>query len=322
MSIEIGEPDFNRVVIVHPPWNSEVADAARERLTGWLGNDITATTLETTSGEVEPNAALFHNKLEEGDAVALVSGDGTFNLFMRAMFSQPELQERLKSISVTSLNQGGNACDIGTSLHGRFQKDPQAIFSRDRLRAVSAYTLSTTITPEAQESVADEARKTTKHLAVSYIGMGKTAEATSRLTEEWYRKGNRIIRDARIVAGTLANGSSFEIISDRGYQGSFSELTIANGPNMAKWAHFPVELWQPRYRLTTVPKGRLATAYAASMLLVGAARGINAIEPTRLMTETAVAMHFDGEPPINVPAQSEVIVGLGKTFTALTTRKI
>lgn len=310
-------PQLERVGVVFNPTqeNAErdahkAADELRDRLPLASPHIFV---MPTISGGVEANAERLSRIARPGDAYAIRMGDGGFGRFVEAAQSEP-MEHLLGDISITSLNSGGNACDIGRSLHGRWNTTPSGIFSR-RLQAVTAYTL--------QCSVKSDENGTQMYNAGLYVGFGKSGKGTEIVNHPDYRRGKKIIRDLGVMTSILSSDIAFDAITDKGDTFALGDLTYSNAPCMAKLGNYPVEMWDPEFRVTPVGKGRQAGAFAAATLLIGKTPGFNTDTPSRFTVggESPVQMHYDGEPPILVWPGSVVEVGLAPgTYTALTTR--
>lgn len=301
---------YDRIVLLHNPWNEAIARRCQDELTEWTPAKIAM--LGTAAGGYEPNGELLQNQLEEGDALAVVGGDGTFRLAIGSLML-PGMEDLGKRISVTSLNQGGNACDIGRTLHGRWRKRPSQIFNRD-LQAVTAYLMDCTI--ENETGIAT-------YQAVSYLGIGKSANQTDRLNNDVYKKGRKIIRDASVVMDACLSDFTFDITTPDEQISTFGDISYAKAPCMAKLVRHQVEIWDPEIRVTPTGKGRLASIRAVGTMLAGKAPGFSTTQPSRFTTKSPVRVHFDGDPSISIPPESLVTIACApKTYTALTTRKI
>jgi hypothetical protein len=313
-------PQFDDVRIVYNPTREgaeQQAERCVDRLRGWLADSVTIDTLPSAAGGGQPNAKILGQEVRPGrkTALGLWTGDGTYKDFIGAT-QEPEMAELLPDLSITSMNEGGNACDIGTSLHGFFTKDPRKIFGR-RLRAVQAFALQCSI--ETLEGDVIE------HYASSYLGAGKSALASATINGDSYKNGPAIWRDAGIVVDTLTSGHRFQLLAnDIHYE--FSDLTYWKGRHMAKLAQAGVgphamNVWKRGYHVTPVAGDRASGVYAAAMLPFGAAAGFDMTEPTHFTTASEVFMHFDGDKPIVVPDYSNVTIGLApQPYTVLTTR--
>lgn len=303
-------PDIERFVVIHNPSGEKIAEQCADELrASKIGKPVTR--LLTRPGGYAANAELLANNLEPGDAIGMVSGDGTFRDIASALVI-PGLVRVAPGVSITSL-AGGYARDIGRAIHPRRNDPPSKLFSESV--AVEAYGMRCDITTDGE---------TTSHRAMSYIGFGKSAEASQKINTPAYRAMRPTVRDARIGLYALYGSYSFGII-ERNEQETgvrvLSDMTFSKGSRMAKFGRFPVEHWDEEFRVTPVKVG-MGSAHMASVgILTGHAAGENRVEPYSFMPTTDVRAHFDGEPPILIPAGSEVSVGLEEqSYTLLTTR--
>jgi hypothetical protein len=291
-------PEIERIVLVHHPAAKELAlDCESELCTSRLGREVI---LRTSEADIATNAAMLGDTLQPGDAVGVVAGDGTFRNIAAAVGDTP----------VTSV-AGGNARDIGRALHGKKELPPSQIFSRSV--AVSAFALDCLIT------AGDE---TTAYRAISYIGCGKSANASDFINSAAYRDdARRRRRDVRVGLQTLNSGYTFPLVDHTGRERKLSDLTIAKGPCMAKYGKLPmVRHWDPHYRVVPVAGNRPAAYIAASRLMLGIPGGNNRPDEFCFTLPEDTLMHFDGD-VIPVLGGSEVSIELApKPYMLLTTR--
>lgn len=300
-------PDIGRYVVIHNPSGEKLAEQCVDELrASKLGKPVTK--LLTKPGGYTPNAELLNETLEPGDAIGMVSGDGTFRDIAGALII-PGLVSVAPGISITSL-AGGYARDIGRAIHPRRNDPPSKLFSESV--AVEAYGMRCDIT------TGDE---TSSIRAMSYIGFGKSAEATRKINTPEYRGMRPAVRDTKIGLYALYGSYSFGMLEEGGQMRVLSDLTFAKGSRMAKFGRFPVEHWDEEIRVSPVKVGLVSAHMASIGLLTGHAAGENRAEPYRFTTASDVFVHFDGEPPVPVPLGSEITVGLeGQSYTLLTTR--
>jgi diacylglycerol kinase family enzyme len=301
------KPDVGRYVIIHNPSGEKLAEECVDELrASKLGKPVTK--LLTRKGGYIANAELLTDSLEPGDAIGMVSGDGTFRDIAGALII-PGLVSIAPGISITSL-AGGYARDIGRAIHPHRNNPPSKLFNESA--AVEAYGIRCDITTEGN---------TVSHRAMSYLGFGKTAEATKKINTPEYRGMRSFVRDAKIGLYVLYGQYSFGAIDNDGEEKELSDLTFAKGSRIAKYGRFPMQHWDEAFRVAPVESGRLAAHIASAGMLTGLAAGENYSEPYTFTPTTEVYAHFDGEPPVPVSAGSEVTVGLEEqSYTLLTTR--
>jgi hypothetical protein len=297
-------------VVIHNPSGERIAEQCTDELkASRIGKPVTR--LLTKPGGYEPNAELLANSLEPGDAIGMVSGDGTFRDIASTLII-PGLVQVAPGVSITSL-AGGYARDIGRAIHPNRNDPPSKLFSESV--AVEAYGMRCDITTDGE---------TTSYRAMSYIGFGKTAEASRKINTPEYRAMRPLVRDARIGLYALYGSYSFGIM-ERGEQETgirvLSDMTFAKGSRMAKFGRFPIQHWDEAFRVSPVNVGMGSAHMASAGVLTGHAAGENRSDPYSFTPTTDVRAHFDGEPPILIPAGSEVSVGLEEqSYTLLTTR--
>ena len=292
--------EVSRVVVVpnHTNASYKLAEAGCENIQDKLG--IPTVIHPTVAGGLKANQPNFGNFLEPGDIVGGYFGDGTAKDVLLALGSVPFI----------SLG-GGNARDVGRATHHFRNASPSWLIRHSQL--VTAYALECTIKRPNQTDVQNH--------AMSYIGTGETAYQSGHLDTDKYRLARKGIRDIGVATSALLSKRWFEIIDNDGEQQLLSDLTFAKGPRMAKLARFPIHHWDPAFRVTAIEASPAAKVWTSLGLLAGHAAGITQAEPYTFHTRSGTMMHFDGDPPIEVPAFSDVTVGLHEqTYNLLTTK--
>jgi hypothetical protein len=293
----VTKPAIERIVLIHNPANLRLAEQCEDELrTSKCGKAVMR--LATLAGGRRPNAEMLHENLEPGDAAGVIGGDGTFRVVAGATGEVP----------ITSL-RGGNARDIGSALHRRRNLAPSKVFEQSV--AVPAYLLECSVTNGSNYDT---------YNAASYIGCGKTAQASIRLNSDAHRNGIPILRDLQLGIGGLLSDLSFDIEDAYGENRRLSDLTFAKGSRMGKIGRFPVQHWEDRMYVASIDEGFIAGCVAAGGLILGKVAGeyTNSYEFTTL---TPVGMHFDGEPPVDLEPHSNVRVGVAQNpYTVLTTQ--
>jgi hypothetical protein len=307
-------PKIKRVVLTHNH-REKTAVIAKKSAVILAGAGFSVEVISTVEGGREANAKQLKEVLKPGDAMSVVGGEGTYRDLAGALLL-PTFDDLRQEVYVTSMNEGGTACDIGTALHGR-DKHPLALFGPG-MRAVAAYSLLCSITQPDGDII--------QHHAMSYIGNGKSAEATAKVNSDKYIKGKPGLRDVGIVAGVLASKYSFDIVDREGMEAappeaSWSDLTVAKGPRMAKHARFPIHHWENAMWCTPVPAGHGPTLRTAVALPFGRADGFSHTAPLAFTAATSILTHFDGEPPVVIQPGSQVEIGLApEPYNVLTTQ--
>jgi hypothetical protein len=292
-------PDIQRIVLLHNHTDES------QRLAAQCGDELRSSKLQipvvthkTVDGGRAANAEVLAGIVEEGDIVGGVFGDGTTRDVLPAL-------GRIPFISLA----GGNARDIGRATHRRFNAPPSELIRRSV--AVSAFALACTIKNGGDVR--------SEH-AISYIGSGETARASATLeTQEYRGRPGGWRRDFSLGMASMRSHFAFRAFDNVGEEQTLSDLTFSKGSRMAKLGRFPVRHWEPRFRVTSVGGGAVPKWMAVGGLLLGHAAGAyhEAYEFTPL---TPIQMHFDGEPPVDVHADSLVRVELGEEFVLMTSR--
>jgi hypothetical protein len=292
--------EIQRAVLVpnHTKRSGQLAEQCQDNIQERLG--IPTLIQPTIAGGLEANTELFSAVLEPSDIVGGIFGDGTARDVLLAIGETP-------FISLA----GGNARDIGRATHRFHNASPSWLIKHSRL--TQGYALGCDITlPDGT---------TTQAHAISYIGAGETARQSGFLDTDEYRQATKGIRDLRVALSSLGSHYAFDILDDDGEERRLSDITFAKGSRMAKIGRFPIHHWDPEFRITPTECSLETQMATAIGLLAGRAAGVNQADPYTFCTLSDTLMHFDGEPPIGVPAQSQVTVGLsGQTYNLLTTR--
>lgn len=290
-------PDIQRVVLVHHP-NAKALGEDCESELRMSGMNWPVMLLPSQPNEQE-NAEMFGEVLEPGDAVGVVGGDGTYRIVAGTTGKHP----------VTSV-AGGTVRDIGNALHGAKDLAPSYIFGASV--AVSAFGLDCSITTAGQ---------TTVYRTKSYLGAGKSANASATANTDEYRRDPRLRRrEVDLSLGILKSDYTFLIVDSSGQERRLSDLTVAKGSRMARYGKLPVKHWEAQFRTMPVAGNRAAGCLAAARLMLGFPGGKNWTEKFKFMLPNDTLMHFDGD-SITVPGGSDISVSLTpEPYTVLTTR--
>lgn len=306
---------LERLIVVHNPSNAQLAEQCVDELQA--STDLARAGIgkiekwETVKGGHQPNAdELIWNGLRAGDAIAMVSGDGTFRTIAGALALRPEIAAL--GVPVTSL-KGGNANDVRKSFHGRQMAAPS-------MTILSSWALTASL---MDCSITYDNGHETSTYAASYIGFGRTAEAAIRLEEdrERHRKPG-IIQDIDIAGGALLSDHRFTVTMD-GRVRRRGDVIVSHSPHMAKRAQFPsVRHWGDTVRVTPVGPGFVRATWAGIRLLRGRAKGYDTTAPIVFDTgDTDALVQFDGEPGNALPPQTHIEISTGRhTYTVLASR--
>jgi len=96
-------------------------------------------------------------------------------------------------------------------------------------------------------------------------------------------------------------------------------LSFSKGRRMAKLGRIPVDHWDPYFHLTPFGTSKTAKWLTAGGLFIGHPPGTS-YEAYGFTVHQEIPVHFDGDPPVTIPAESHIQVGLGQEYTLMTTR--
>jgi hypothetical protein len=294
------KPEFGRVVLLQNHTAESQRQAAQcedELLASKLG--LPVTTLTTLPGGQQPNAKLLCNKLEEGDLVAGIFGDGTIRDVLLALRNRPFISLR-----------GGNARDFGSATHRNPNAAPSELIQKSV--AIGAKALSWTVRNGGLVIAREQ--------AISYIGHGETALGSVRMASDEYRdRPKGMHRDWDLGLASINSTLRFQATDNQGKEWDVSDLSFSKGRRMAKLGRIPVDYWDPHFHLTPFGTSKTAKWLTAGGLFIGHPPG-EAYDTYGFTVHQDIPVHFDGDPPVQIPAESHIQIGLGQEYTLMTTR--
>jgi len=246
-----------------------------------------------THEETKATQEQLHRQLEAGDVLCIFGGDGTINSAIKALTS-PELSR----LEVPILPMWcGNGNDLANMLNGR-PKPASEVLDAATIRPVRP--IATRLHSEA--GIVNE-------LAAVYMGLGAGALGSRRLDAKEHRRRRfynnplgRIAYEVPMLLKTFADSPEFTI-EEQGELKSCFDITVANGPRMAKFAKLPVDLFEEElFAFRVDNKGTLPIARRMAALGIGIPNGTYMTNGTLDFTvKDQVLAHFDAESQIISP---------------------
>jgi hypothetical protein len=258
-----------------------------------------------TEPEREATENKIRSRLRPGDVLCVAGGDGTVNTAVRSAGEVPVLPL-----------WGGNGNDLAHMLNGRPTNRPSRLLEKGKVVAIRPI----------QGSITTESGTTTE-IASSYAGFGAGALGALYLNDGVHREklfyslaGMRLLYEADLLLRSFAASEPFSVCRDGKEQDIF-DLTVANGPRIAKFGRLPLRLTEERqFAFGVEEKGIWPIARRMGALAIGRPDGEyitdGAYEFTLLSNTLA---HFDAEPQI-LFAGTHVSIRQAETpFYAVTT---
>jgi hypothetical protein len=313
------KPDIGRAVIASHPKYEEVAQQCLAELRDADMKIPVHPEILRTSADINENIETILDNLKENDAVALVGGDGTRLKWAEAVMrlkapQHPKGVIKLASSLKLTSAKGGNGRDAGRAEHGRHHMNGPLSWILNNAVELEAYAMRY----DCARAIAD-GQQLIGGFALSYIGIGETAETTTGLTDPKYTNGKPILRDLKLGLRSWMGDTEFDLI-DEGERRRLADITFAKGHCMAKVATLDVEYGQPRILVCRTGTSLLARTEAAARYLTGLSRQ-EYVDSHRIRIKSPVRIHIDGDPPIPLAVDSVFEVGLApQTYTILSTR--
>jgi diacylglycerol kinase family enzyme len=305
--LPVGQLEYERIVIAVNPVASaaaKLAGAVEDNLrNGGLNRPVQP--LETVAGGLIANQEHFASKLEPGDLVVAVTGDGGFRCVGAAAL-HPDLAPHRENITFTTVG-GGDACDMQHALHGKRNKQSPTELIRNGV-SVPILPLSVQVGGETIP-------------AFSYTGFGQSGEGSFTVNAPGYRDKSRLRRETGLLMHAVFKGPKIELeehhnmaqrlgmeVSDRQL---LAELTVSISPYMARNGRFPVHHWDNEMFVMRVKPGILRAVSGLSRLALGHPPGeLHPADSLNFTTLSPVGAQFDGE-PMRIRAGTEISVGRG-----------
>ncbi|HSW99223.1 MAG TPA: diacylglycerol kinase family protein [Candidatus Saccharimonadales bacterium] len=259
---------FRRILVVRNPASTRAAGVGRHiRALEAVARDkgIGFSAVETSPGGRQANKALIHSlgaQLGPETLLCIAAGDGTVNLFIEALLTDPALPPAARKTVVLPL-WGGNANDLAHMLNGApWRTSLQRILGQGTVVAVHPL--------ECRLSPPDGAKQQTQqqtHLAICYASFGASAFAAHRLATPATRHhpldvlpGGRAVKELAIVIKALMDAPQVTVHEGARTRKLYEHIFI-NGPRFAKVQGISLELTAPHFYHMAMRAKRVRTLF-------------------------------------------------------------
>lgn len=313
--------EFKQILII---WNPASTNPRRinKRLTELYSifDPEIITTLETSPDGREANRKLIldhKDKLGPNTLVCIGAGDGTVNLAVETLLSDPALDDKMRSSVILPL-WGGNANDLGNMLNGYsiFAGLPD-IFNRGRIIEIKP--LKVTLRQKKQKTV---------RIAACYASFGATAYSAHRINKPSHRHNSfrnipvlRVFREIYTVIRAFMDVPTFTI-SDKNskHKTRMYEYAFINGSRIAKIERMPVKLTENKFLVGKIYEKQLLVGLYILQVLRKRKGGYLTGEKQEFTIHKPTWLQLDGE-VIQISPQTTVQVELNeRPFRALSKR--
>lgn len=259
-----------------------------------------------TSADSRQTVEYIEDQAEDGDVCLIAGGDGTVHDAVTALTGT--------NVPILPL-WGGNGNDMAHIANGQpSHRPPHELLARGQAVPIRPLTV-------AVEGLG-------AYYAGLYTGYGGTGRGTKRLNQASYRKlpgyRNRAVRllyEAATLGPIALTTRPFHVSEPSGTTYRAIDVTVANGPRMAKVGRPPVGLEEPRaIQFSCTSRARVPLWAGALATGRVAHREITPNAPYRFSVDQPVVGHVDAEPFILEPEQ-QVTVGISPvSFQLISTR--
>ena len=311
---------FERVVtLVNPACTGNVntiEEPVIHRLEELRGSKYGRKLLEiTTHPESERTQELLHDTLQAGDVLCVVGGEGTVNAAVRALVD-PGLSHLEIPIVPT---WDGNGHDTANMLNGQPKPISDVL---DRGVKVPIHPIDTRVHGNGEPR---------REIAAVYMGIGAGAIGAARLNDKDHRKRRfyknslgRIAYEVPMLLESFVDAQEFMIQEgDEPEPKPCYDITVANGPRIAKFAKLPINLLEEELFTFRVER-KNTTAITRRMLALGlgvpSGRYLKKEESLEFTVLSSVAAHFDAEHQILEPGTDISIQQHTTPYFALSTQ--
>lgn len=243
---------FERVVVI---WNPASTNAKRLKKRTAEIKKLFAGKAEVTYIKTSSDGRAANKKIMTGSKALLgpktllciAAGDGTVNLVIEALLSEPSFTNKMRQTPVLPL-WAGNANDLAHMLNGYF------LFGRVKSIVDNGEIIE--ITP-LQVTLVHEKKKEIR-IAACYASFGATAYAADTINNPSHRKsklrniqGLRVLYEVKTVIRAFIDVPMFKI-KENGSVSKIYEYALINGSRIAKVERLPVRLTDNGFYLAKI----------------------------------------------------------------------
>lgn len=313
--------DFKQILIIWNPASTNslrINSRLRELYSIFDPDNIIAVETSPKGREANRKLLLEHkSKLGPKTLVCIGAGDGTVNLVIETLLSDPVLNDKMRHSVILPL-WGGNANDLGNMLNG------YSIFAR----LSEVFRLGKPVAIKPLKVSLKHDHKTTIRIAACYASFGATAYAAHRINNPPHRSNSlrkipvlRVFREMYTVSKAFIDVPTFTISEKNSTKKSkMYEYAFINGSRIAKMERMPVKLTENKFLVGKIYEKQLIVVLYVLQILRKRKGGYLTGEKQRFTIRQATWMQLDGE-VFEVKPGTEVTVELNdQPFQAISRR--
>lgn len=243
---------FKRILVISNPASTNAKRLKRR--TGELGRLLAETgeiiNIKTSSnGRVANKKLILANKelLGPDTLLCIAAGDGTVNIVVETLVSEPDLSPKMRKTPVLPL-WGGNANDLAHMLNGySLFAGLKTIFDNGKVIEVNPLQVNLT-----------NGNKKVLRIAACYASFGATAYAAHSINNPSRRKaklrsirGLRLLTEAQTVVRAFMDVPMFKV-KENGSVSNIYEYALINGSRIAKVERLPLRLTDNGFYLAKI----------------------------------------------------------------------
>jgi diacylglycerol kinase family enzyme len=303
---------FNRIVVLRNPASTRAVSAQKQIKTlRSLAGDAVFEVIETSAGGREANKVLLRtlgDKLGPHTLLCVAAGDGTINVVIEILLTDPALPDEARRTPVLPL-WGGNANDLAHMLNGPAW--------RTSVKRILGQGSVTQVRPlECHLTYKDGTQKV--HLAVCYASFGASAFAAHRLAEPARRHhpldalpGGRAAKELMTVIRALIDAPQLTVQEGAQTRNMYEHIFL-KGSRFAKVQGVSLQLTAPHFYHTVMRIKRARTLFFHIWEMT-APRAVSRVsgDHAEFTPHAELWAQVDGE-VFAVPAGTKVTIGLSK----------
>ena len=317
---------FKHIVIVSNPASTNAGRLKRRtaELNKLFKGYAEVIDLKTSSGGRKANKKLIlENKqlLGPDTLLCIAAGDGTVNLVIETLLSEPALSEKMRQTPILPL-WGGNANDLAHMLNGySLFAQLGRIFDKGSIVEINPLRVSLTYAGNKET-----------RLATCYASFGATAYAAHRINNPSHRRskfrniqGLRRLVEIKTVVRAFLDVPMFRV-KENGSVSNIYEYALINGSRIAKMERLPLRLTDDGFYLAKIyRKHPIVILYILQILrrrkfgrVTSNRRDFIVIEPTWLQLDGEV-IKLQKNTRVEIELNQEPFFALSKRLSKRTT---